>query len=177
MTKLAIIPFTVVLETIFLNKKFRSFPKSLPHSAQCLILSCSLFRVVGKKNDFSYSTSLNLSVRPSRPPSWSCSWESASHRSRISSSISSAPSSPCSPSLRHASGRLYPCDCCSAAQASCWILQSFMHPAYTASTCWLVILNLVLNKADQPNPEEAEGFLDAAVVPVVAVLVRGAARH
>ena len=75
-----------------------------------------------KKNDFSYSTSLNLSVRPSRPPSWSCSWESASHRSRISSSISSAPSSPCSPSLRHASGRLYPCDCCSAAQASCWIL-------------------------------------------------------
>jgi solute carrier family 35 protein E3 len=37
MTKLAIIPFTIVLETIFLNKKFRA----------------------------------------SRPPSWSCSWESA----------------------------------------------------------------------------------------------------
>jgi hypothetical protein len=30
----------------------------------------------------------------------------------------------------------------SAAQASCWILQSFMHPAYAASTCWPVILNL-----------------------------------
>jgi hypothetical protein len=38
-------------------------------------------------------------------------------------------------------------------------------------------LTLVLNKADQPNPEEAEGFLDAAAVPVVAVPVRGAARH
>jgi len=80
------------------------------------------------------------------------------------------------------SDRLYPCACCSdmnqfSTQASCWILQSFMHPAYTASTCWLVILNLVLNKADQPNPEEAEGFLDAAAVPVVAVPVCGAARH
>ena len=35
----------------------------------------------------------------------------------------------------------------------------------------------MLNKADQPNPEEAEGVLDAAAVPVVAVPVRRAPRH
>jgi hypothetical protein len=37
MTKLGIIPFTIVLKTIFLDKKFRLFQKLSPLSAQCVI--------------------------------------------------------------------------------------------------------------------------------------------
>ncbi|PQQ10783.1 hypothetical protein Pyn_38777 [Prunus yedoensis var. nudiflora] len=36
MTKLAIIPFTVLLETLFLKKQFRPFGGSVPHQAKCL---------------------------------------------------------------------------------------------------------------------------------------------